>query len=41
MMVIIAQLLLLSTSVQSQRIGVMELLEYEPNTIYSHEDWRV
>jgi hypothetical protein len=40
-MVIIAQLFLLSTSVQSQSIQVVELVEYEPNTICSHEDWSV
>ena len=38
MMVIIAQLLHLFTSVQPQSIEVVELEEYEPNTIYSHED---
>lgn len=41
MMVIIAQLLLFSTPVQSHSIGVVELEEYEPHTIYSHEDWSV
>jgi hypothetical protein len=38
MMVNMAQLLLLSTSVQPENIGVVELEEYEPDTIYSRED---